>query len=257
MLVSTAEKIQVLAGMADDFLSFRPRVELTYTTTTTDSARSLANRAQLKSLASTIRSGGAGVKVPGMIKLAFDTRRVNQDEERNPRSNLQYWHRQDPFVSPELQIRIDRLARMLLPLQEIKTLYSNDSNWHTSYVRKLAEDFERILRVREADSDIVESQISYLEQLLNVRYQLTTERLDKVSAEEFKSAVMMKDEDLLKVGMRRHQSTKEATMTKDGLDGQTGQSIINAIFGNNQIRRDGEKTVTRTITISITDTVGD
>lgn len=257
MLVSTAEKVQVLAGMADDFLSFRPPAILQYTTVTTDSAIPLAYRAQLKSLASNVGMGRGGVNPSGIIKLAFDTRRINQDEERNPRSNLQYWHRQDPFITPELQIRIDRLAAVMVPLQEIKSAYSADPNWHSSYVRKLAEDFERILRVREADSDIVESQISYLEQLLNVRYQLTTERLDKVSAEEFKSAVMTKDEDLLKVGMRRHQPIKEATITKDGLDTQTGQSIINAIFGNNQIRRDGEKTVTRTITISITDTVGD
>ncbi len=37
----------------------------------------------------------------------------------------------------------------------------------------------------------------------------------------------------------------------------TQNAIINAIFGNNNIRKDGEKTVERTITITIKDSVID
>lgn len=246
--------MQVLAQMADDFISRRSSAK--YSATSTDGSRVAALRAQLKSLASNVRMRKNEVNAGGIIKLAFDTRHFDQEVVRNPRSNLQYWHRQDPFILPDLQARIDRMARTIQPLQEIKAQYHKDAEWHNSYVRKLAEDVERILRVKEADDDIMESQIAYLEQLLDVRYQITTDRLDRVSSDEFKSLILKKDEDLMKNGMRRHQDVKVAGLSKDG-DAVAQQSIINAIFGNNQIRRDGEKTVTRTITISITDTVGD
>ena len=33
-----------------------------------------------------------------LTKIAFDTRRIDQENDYNPRQNLQYYHRSEPFI---------------------------------------------------------------------------------------------------------------------------------------------------------------
>lgn len=195
-------------------------------------------------------------------KFAFDTRRFDQETVRNPRSNLQNWVRSEQFIDEELQGKIDIFAKMLKPLEELKQSFGSQPEWHDSYSRTLYDHVHRILRVKEADLDIFRPQIAYLEQLMFARYRLSMDELGKIKEADFKEAVLKKDESLLKRGAYLHMTEnpemKQAgvggIMAKDG-NGVTQEAIVNAIFGNNNFRRDGEKTVERTITITIKDSV--
>ena len=195
-------------------------------------------------------------------KVAFDTRRFDQETVRNPRANLQNWIRSDQFIDDETQSKVNVFARMLKPLEELKQSFGSQPEWHNSYSRTLYDHVYRILRVKEADLDIFRPQLAYLEQLMFARYRLSMDELARIREADFKEAVLKKDEALLKRGAYLHMTespeTKQAGlasgMAKDG-NGLTQESIVNAIFGNNNFRRDGEKTVERTITITIRDQV--
>ncbi len=252
MVLSCPAKVQLLAQLSDDFVNRRVASTMTYCVDDTDGASSVARRHLLSSLHESLITKQATVN--GFKKIAFDTRRFSQDEVRNPRSNLQYWHRSEEWIRADLQIRINRLARFIPTLQAIKDSYHLDPSWHLSYVRKLGEDMERILRIKEGDDEIVEPQIAYLEQLLDARYRLSLDSMDKMSPEQFKTAILSKDEELLKKGVN---IVPLVTAASDSLikttDVTMNSNIVNAIFGTQPIRQNGEKSVTRTITITITD----
>jgi len=174
---------------------------------------------------------------PQLIKVAFDTRRINQETERNPRENLQYWNRTDQFIDDETQDKINIFANLLKSLDELKQSFGTQPEWHGSYTRVLHDAVYRILRVKEADLDIFRPQIAYLEQLIFNRYRLSMEELSKISGDDFKNVILKKDENLLKRGAYLH-STKDSTSTgnvivKNNDGGDLHQNIVNAIFGNN------------------------
>lgn len=211
----------------------------------------------------------------GFNKLAFDTRRVDQEHERNPRSNLQYWHRSQPFIDQEAQNKINIFSKLFVVLNDLKQSYGHSQEWHDSYSRMLYDNINRTLRIKQADSDIFGPQLCYLEQLLSARYRLNLEDISKMSSEELKAAILNKDESLLKRGFFLEQASKNL-LNKDGQNNiansevvaaapapqvkviNTQESIINAIFGaSNLSRKDGERKAERTITITIRDEVID
>ena len=189
-------------------------------------------------------------------KFAFDTRRYDQETTRNPRANLQSWIRSDQFIDDETQNKVEIFARLLQPLDELKTSYGAQPEWHDSYVRVLHDHVHRILRVKEADMDIFRPQIAYLEQLMFARYRLSMDELSRMKSDDFKQAILKKDEALMKRGafLQMTNSTQPTVAVKDG-NRSAQESIVNAIFGNNDLRRAGERTVERTITITIRDNV--
>lgn len=197
-------------------------------------------------------------------KYAIDTRNIDQETIRNPRANLQYWHRSDQFIDQEMQEKLDVFSKLHTVLEEIKEAYGKEPEYHDSYARVLYGHTERTLRIKEGDKDIFAPQVSYLEQLLFARYRLSMEEIKRMSVVEIKKAILKKDEDLLKRGAyldRTGGITKDSGDSRqiviDGNSKHTPQNIVEAIFGNNEFRRDGEKKATRTITITITDEVKD
>lgn len=211
--------------------------------------KSLTRQARISALAS--------IKPNNFVKKAFDTRNIDQEKTRNPRENLQYWHRTDPFLDPEVEEKVKIFARLIEPLEDIKSQFGDQQDYFSSYSRVLYENVNRILRVKEADMDIFKPQINYLEQLLFNRYRLTEEDIKCFSKESLKERILLKDEDMVKrakiVGVTSV-AKQEQTIVKDGRTDLTQQSIVNAIFGQ-QFRQPGEKTVERTITITIRDNV--
>lgn len=258
MKITCGQQIQLLAQMSDDFLTFNSKGQYQYHLVGTDGATAKAASQRLHHLHSSLMMKTASVKsFEGLTKIAFDTRKFSQDEVRNPRSNLQYWQRSAEWITADLQVRINRLSRLIPYLQEIKTAHHLDPAWHNSFVRKLGEDMERILRIKEGDNEILEPQVAYLEQLLDARYRLSLDQLDKISDQQFKTAILLKDEELSKRGVHLDDQKKDASLTKTTDSNQLGSNIVNAIFGNQALRLNGEKSVTRTITITITDTAND
>ena len=196
-------------------------------------------------------------------KNAFDARKTDQDSERNPRHNLQYYSRSQQYIDEDDQKRLESFARLVEPLEAIKNKFGKHPEYFDSYARKLQENIQTILKVRESDMDIFRPQIDYLEQLLYARYRLSAEDLEKMSSKMLKKRILSKDEDLLKRGSFMHitgteglgkKHEKQADIVKgDDKTNVMQDNIVNAIFGNNKIRRDGEKKVQRTITITICD----
>lgn len=198
-------------------------------------------------------------------KYAFDARKTDQETERNPRHNFQNYNRSQQYIDEEDQKRLEAFARLVKPLEAIKKKFGTSPEYFHSYARRLHESVKSIMKVRESDMDIFRPQMDYLEQLLYARYRISTEDLNKMGSEMLKDKILSKDEDLLKRGSFMHitgdpeddrQKSANQSFVKDSDGGGlTQDSIVNAIFGNNKLRREGEKTVERTITITIRDEV--
>lgn len=229
----------------------------------------IASSVESSEIASSARKAAFSSILNGMSikKYAFDARRTDQDADRNPRSNLQYWSRSQQYIDEEDQKRLEAFARLISPLEGIKNKFGNHPEYFQSFARKLHESVKSVLKVSESDLDIFRPQLDYLEQLLYARYRISLEDLTKMGSDTLRERLLSKDEDLLKRGSflnvtgdqeDNNQKHANKVMVKDGdKTGLTQESIVNAIFGNNKLRREGEKSVERTITITIRDEVID
>ena len=218
-----------------------------------DESLSISLRARLAALEA-LQSGFKPIR-----KVAFDTRRIDQESERNPRTNLQYWHRADAFIDEGDESKLRVFAKLMTILTDLKKDFGTQPEWFESYSRVLHDNVYRILRIKQADLDIFKPQLSYLEQLVDARYRLSMEDLDKLSNNEIRAKILSKDEALMKRGQFLQETglvskgNENQQIKIDGNVASTQESIVNAIFGNTGMRRDGEKTVERTITITIRD----
>jgi hypothetical protein len=251
-------KVEILKKLAADFNQAVDDglipVEVTYSVQDSRedlSIESLARKSYYK----------AALSKEGLIKQAFDTRKFNSETDRNPRAGLQHYHRSDEFINTDDQKKIEILSRLIRPLNSLKNKYGSDTDWHDSYARVLLDNLNKTLIVKESDVEIFRPQVEYLSQILDLRYRLSLDDIAKMSADQLSEAILKKDEKLLKKGAfikeMVSREEKSVPVVKDGNGGLTQESIVNAIFGNNNIRREGEKTVERTITITIKDTVLD
>lgn len=226
----------------------------------------------------TARMAAFNKLVQPIKKIAFDTRRINQETDRIPRSNLQYWHRSDEFISQPEQEKINIFAKLMISLEDLKEKYGTQKEWHNSYSRVLYDTVSKTLRVKQGDQDIFAPQLAYLEQLIFARYRLSLDDLTKLGHDEIKQKILSKDEDLMKRGvfLPTPRIVKENQMSNEGKNAarqepqiapvqmppiiisggnKSGQDqLLDTLFGgNNSLRKDGERTVERTITITIRD----
>lgn len=256
-------KIALVGKIAEDFADYVDMGfdacpgEQTYKIQSRDEGLGVLRAARTAALEA-LQSGNKPIR-----KVAFDTRRIDQESERNPRTNLQYWHRADAFIDVEDETKLRIFAKLMTILTDIKKDFGTQPEWFESYARVLHDNVHRILRIKQADLDIFKPQLSYLEQLIDARYRMSVEDLDKLSQEDIRMRILSKDEALLKRGQFLKETGLVSTgdenkkLVIDGNQSTTQESIVNAIFGNNGLRRDGEKTVERTITITIRDEVKD
>lgn len=260
MVLSIQAKASLIYKIANDFENYidnniNPPAENTYTITAADenvSVKRMARHAAFTQLG----------REKTLKKYAFDTRRIDQENSRNPRTNLQYWHRTDDFIDADDKYKLNVFAKLMNVLAELKTDYGTHPEWFESYSRVLYDNVNRILRIKQADLDIFKPQLSYLEQLLYARYRMSIEQLANIDLPELKNKILAKDEGLLNRGEYLNKTglnepKQNIVAVKDGNGASTNENIINAIFGNNNFRREGEKNCTRTITITIRDSVED
>lgn len=255
---------QLLLKMSKTFcdISFKPLPEKFCYKITSDEKENLEIVGSARKIA--LQKISSSFNKP-IIKCAFDTRRINQETERNPRENLQYWNRSQDFIDKESKIKIDRFSKLTLGLNEIKLCYGASPQWHNSYSRTLQETLERTLRIKQGDSDIYGAQLGYVEQLLFARYRLSMEDLDNKSIPELKEIILNKDDLLVKGGiiplttmtMQKNSVEMQQPITIQALpmtQNQAKNSLIEAIFGSeNMVKKDGEQKVEKTITITIRD----
>ena len=252
-------KIEIISKLASDFADYAKHGTLvpdskTYKIVSSSDGGIVNHFARLAAIEE------MGIKP--LTKLAFDTRRVDQEGERNPRKNLQYWHRSDQFIDEGDEKNLKTFARLAKILGKIKDKLGTSPEWFESYARQLYDQVYRIIRVKESDLDIFRPQMSYLEQLIFARYRLTMENLQKFGDEKITEKILAKDEDLIGRAAyldetKPESSNEDKPISKDSMTKTTQESIVNAIFGGAGMRRDGERTVERTITIKITENVID
>lgn len=149
------------------------------------------------------------------VKVAFDTRRIDQETTYNPRRGLQNYHRSEPFVSENMLEKIKAFSKLSTVLDQIKSEYGRESEWQDSYVRVLSSAVHKGLRTIQADGDYSDAQpsmasLAYLEELMYVRYRLTADSLMSMGEKELRSAILSKDE-LLTNGGNFNMSTTPIT----------------------------------------------
>lgn len=137
------------------------------------------------------------IEKKGMIKQAFDTRRINTEEQINPRRNLQNYQRSEPFISPEISNKIKSLFKVKNAADQIKAQFIGDPDWLDSNSRILCNAIDNTLRVEQKDYDFFKPQFDYLDELLYLRYRLASEDIDRLKEDEIKDAILKKDERLL------------------------------------------------------------
>lgn len=140
----------------------------------------------------------------GFTKTAFDTRRLNVFEDINPRRGLQFFQRSDPFISNDMQSKIDVFEKLYNILLDLKSIYGKHVEWQDSNTRVLLLSLKNGLRKNQNDGDYTDNQpglgsFDYLEEMLYIRYRLTLEDIKAKSEDEIKQLLLSKEDKLSKL----------------------------------------------------------
>ena len=135
-------------------------------------------------------------------KVAFDTRRINEETQYNPRRGLQNYHRSEPFISEAIAQKLTSFGRLRKVVKSLENKFGREPEWGDSYARVLLSTLDKGLRVNEKDGDFSAEQpsvgsLDYIQQLLHLRYRLTSEDITRLSEDELRSRILGRDEELL------------------------------------------------------------
>lgn len=188
----------------------------------------------------------------GFTKLAFDTRRIDQETEYNPRRGLQNYNRSEAFITEAMSQKITNFTKLRRVLVSLKEVYGKEPEWQDSNARVLLSTLDNGLRTITKDGDFSESQpamgsFDYLEELMHVRYRLGFDNMAKMSEEELKRVILGKDEELT-----RKDGSKTLEITKADVATQGYDTLLEKLFGNVRATADNPN-IERIVTISIKD----
>lgn len=191
-----------------------------------------------------------GVKF-GMVKYAFDSRRIDQENDYNPRRGLQNYNRSEAFITHAMTSKLLSFNKLKQILEELKAQYGKSSSWHDSYCRVLLNTIYRALRVNEQDGDFSENQpsvgsLDYLEELLHVRYRLNLADMSTLSDDDLKRILLSKDE------FQATDVNNIYEVTKKDVASQPADALIEKLFGGVRATKENPE-VERTVTITIKD----
>jgi hypothetical protein len=188
----------------------------------------------------------------GLVKVAFDTRRINQETEYNPRRGLQNYNRSEAFLSEGLAQRVKSFAKLRNVLNGLKDVYGKEHEWQDSNARVLLTAVDKGLRTGINDGDFAVNQpgvgsFDYLDELLNVRYRLSVDDMVNLSETDLKNVILTKDENLTRKDVKQALEITKSDVTKHGYD-----SLMEKLFDGCRASSDSPD-VERTITITIRD----
>lgn len=189
-----------------------------------------------------------------IVKIAFDTRRINQQTEFNPRRNLQYYHRSDPFITGDLSTKIKTLFKLKTAVDNVKEDFIGDPDWQDSYCRVLSAALDRTLRIEQRDMDFAKPQFDYLDELLYLRYRIKDDDINKLNEKELRNIVLGKDEKLLHKQI--YANYDNASIKKTSIQPNSQDALIEKLFGGVKASAEN-KSVERTISITINDKLKD
>lgn len=205
----------------------------------------------------------------GFSKVAFDTRRIDQEAEYNPRRNLQNYNRSEAFITEAVSEKIKSFTKLQYVLNELKDAYGKEHEWQDSNARILLSTLDNGLRALAKDGDYVLNQpgigsFDYIEQLLHVRYRLGFEDLNKLEYTDLKKVILSKDEELIKRDINYDDFKKVLSkdqslvkknspeITKNDVGSKSYDSLIDKMFEGCKASAENND-VERTITITIRD----
>jgi len=192
---------------------------------------------------------------PVLVKQAFDTRRINQNTDFNPRRNLQYYQRSEPFISAKTAEKIEDFFKIKMAADEIRDKYIGEPDWLDSYTRILCNAVDQTLRIEQKDFDYSDTQLEYLSELLYVRYRLRPEDIKSASKEHLKDIFLNKDERLLRRSIFVNYQ-KDMHKTSEVPASSNQDALINKLFDNVKASKEN-KEVERSVTITIKDKIVD
>lgn len=176
---------------------------------------------------------------PSISKVAFDTRRIDQEEVYNPRRGLQNYHRSQPFVTDSMSHKIKAFSKLASILEELKTQYKKDFAYQDSYLRVLHSALQKGLRVKEADGDYSDVQpsigsLDYLDELIYVRYRLSTDMILDSDSDTIKKIVMSKDPQLTSdhVPMALEALSFEQPLTLKNINGNNDTQMLEKVLSS-------------------------
>jgi hypothetical protein len=188
----------------------------------------------------------------GFTKVAFDTRRIDQESDYNPRRGLQNYNRSEAFLSQAMGEKLIHLAKLKGVLDELKQEFGKEHEWQDSNARVLLSTLDQGMRTLQKDGDFSDAQpsqgsIDYIEELLHVRYRLVLADLTKLGKSELKKVILSKDEELTRKDVNR-----ALEITKSDVASQTYDTLMEKLFGGVRASKDNPE-VERTVTITIKD----
>lgn len=189
----------------------------------------------------------------GLTKLAFDTRRIDQETDYNPRRGLQNYQRSEQFLSEGIAQRVKNFAKLRNALNKIKEAYGKEHEWQDSNARILLTAIDKGLRTGIDDGDFgAQNQpgvgsFDYLEELMNVRYRLSYDDLIRMGEAELKNVILAKDEDLVRKDVKQALEITKTDVATKGYD-----SLIEKLLEGCKASAENPD-VERTITITIRD----
>lgn len=193
-------------------------------------------------------------KYNGFVKNAFDTRRINQETEFNPRRGLQNYNRSEAFISEAVGQKLKSFSKLRGILNSLKEVYGKSHEWQDSNARVLLSTLDSGLRTIQKDGDYSENQqsvgsLNYIEELLHVRYRLGTHELETLADSDLKKIILSKDEELI----NRDTINKEIEITKNDIAMKGYDILIDKLFSVQATKEN--KSVKRSINITIVDTI--
>jgi|ERR1019366_1451361 hypothetical protein len=184
-----------------------------------------------------------------IIKQAFDTRRINQETQFNPRRGLQNYHRSEAFISEAMVIKINGFTKLQTILNGLKSKYGREPEWQDSYARVLLNTLNQSL---EKNGDYTETQPSigsfdYIEELLSTRYRLDMNNIASYGEETLTDIILGKDEVLTRKGF-----IPKFEITKQDISTQPYDSLMNKLFDGIKASKE-HPNIKRSVTITIED----
>lgn len=190
----------------------------------------------------------------GFTKVAFDTRRIDQETEYNPRRGLQNYNRSEAFLSAATAVRVKNFAKLRNALIGLKNVYGKEHEWQDSNARILLTAVEKGLRTDAKDGDFATQNqpgvgsFDYLEELLSMRYRLSYDDLTRMGESDLKQVLLTKDGELA----RSRDVDQALEITKTDVATKGYDSLIEKLFDGCKASADNPD-VERTITITIRD----
>lgn len=194
---------------------------------------------------------------PILVKNAFDTRRINQNTEFNPRRNLQYYQRSEPYIDDKTAEKIKLFFKVKVATDDIRNEFIGEPDWLDSYTRILCNAVDQTLRVDQKDCDYSGPQLDYLSELLYVRYRLEPSDILNASPTILRQTFLNKDEKLLRRAIfvnYKDELQKNSNFYKQNVV-QT-DSLADKLFGDVKANKEN-KEVERSVTITIKDKIID